>query len=191
MTFYPNVKKNGPSESNLCWAAACANVLSQTGWIDRSDLLDEYDLYNQYKNRFGNEMNSIMTGVNYFFSDILHFKYNPREAVRIIPPRQIYFCGNMPKKRQSAALEVIRRNGAKHVLTCYEIQRSIAEKFASDDPRRYRSAIYVDSDFSEDIETLFLTYDAKKHFTSVEYRDDDWELYCVVLLSPPVGNSMI
>ncbi len=191
MTYYANVKKSGSSESNLCWAAACANVLSQTGWIDRSDLLDEYDLYNQYKIRFGNEMKNIMVGINYFFTDILHTRYNPREVVRIIHPRQIFFCGRMPEKHQSAILGVIRKNGAKHALTCYEIQKSIAEKFDSDDPRRYRSAIYVDSDFSEDLETLFFSYDAKNHITTVEYRDENWELYCIVLVSPATRNRVV
>ena len=95
----------------------------------------------------------------------------------------------MEERGQAAILGIVSSTGAKHALTCYDIIESVAEKFAPTDPRQYRIANYVDSDDAEGLETLFLDYNLQEHTTEVKYRDEDWELHSVVLVSPPAGEA--
>ena len=64
-------------------------------------------------------------------------------------------------------------------------------KFPSSDPRSYTYLNYVDSDDSEDLETLLPKYDPQTHTTHIELIERDWTIDYIYVISPPVGKVMV
>lgn len=58
------------SDSNLCWAASCANLLVYTGWAKRAGFADEDEVFDLYNASFSNNGGFQYNGLAWFFNGV-------------------------------------------------------------------------------------------------------------------------
>ena len=60
---YTDADKTGADDSNLCWAAAAANLLVWSGWA-----ADEDDVFNTFNAHFANQPGDVYDALRYYFN---------------------------------------------------------------------------------------------------------------------------
>ena len=60
----------GNSDSNLCWAASCSNMLAYTGWAQRAGFADEDEVFDLYNASFSNSAGFQRNGLAWFFNGV-------------------------------------------------------------------------------------------------------------------------
>lgn len=174
------------TDSALCWAAACANALTYTGWNSR----DPFDLYDDIKRVKENKGNGLFRGLVFCFC-LLGIKICYSEYTRILPTSFLNACGNLEEKNACLLLS-IAADGLKsgHALTAY---RSVFDKTRSqDDIRSLKQFLCVDSDdsdivnrFTERTFLLNMAYDIEKKRMETDYKlngNKTYIRYAVLLL---------
>ena len=75
---YADADKTGQGDSNMCWAAAAANVLTWAGWA-----ADEDDTFYVFKDHFEDETGYVYNALNYYFAN-----YVPGVSVEMVSVRE-------------------------------------------------------------------------------------------------------
>lgn len=65
---------NDSSDDNLCWAAACSNILTYTGWAAQADFETEDDVFDAYAEAFTDDGNNAEYGLGWFFNGVNTFE---------------------------------------------------------------------------------------------------------------------
>lgn len=60
----------GNSDSNLCWAASCSNILTYTGWAQRAGFANEDEVFDLYNASFSNSAGFQRDGLAWFFNGV-------------------------------------------------------------------------------------------------------------------------
>ena len=60
----------GNSDSNLCWAASCSNMLAYTGWAQRAGFADEDEVFDLYNASYSNSAGFQRNGLAWFFNGV-------------------------------------------------------------------------------------------------------------------------
>ena len=63
---YTDADKSEPNDSNMCWAAAAANILAWSGWA-----ADEDDVFNTFKSHFDNLPGDVYDALGYYFDNFV------------------------------------------------------------------------------------------------------------------------
>lgn len=63
-------RKGDQNDDNLCWAAACANLLSYTGWAAQAGFETEDDVFDAFVDAFTDDGNVSRYGFGWFFNGI-------------------------------------------------------------------------------------------------------------------------
>ena len=65
-TGYTDADKTGSDDSNMCWAAAAANMLAWGGWA-----ADEDDAFNTFNTHFANQPGDVYNALRYYFDNFV------------------------------------------------------------------------------------------------------------------------
>ena len=65
---------NDTEDDNLCWAAACSNILSYTGWGAQARFATEDDLFDAYVDGYTDNGNNVEYGLGWFFNGVNTFE---------------------------------------------------------------------------------------------------------------------
>lgn len=60
----------GNSDSNLCWAASCSNMLAYTGWAQRAGFANEDEVFDLYNTSYSNSAGFQRNGLAWFFNGV-------------------------------------------------------------------------------------------------------------------------
>lgn len=60
----------GNSDSNLCWAASCSNMLAYTGWAQRAGFANEDEVFDLYNASYSNSAGFQRNGLAWFFNGV-------------------------------------------------------------------------------------------------------------------------
>lgn len=79
---FADADKSGNEDSQLCWAAAVANILTWTGWAE-----DEKDTFDTFRGHFNNNPGYLYDALRYYFSEFVSEVSADMVTVREIRPR--------------------------------------------------------------------------------------------------------
>lgn len=66
--------KSDRDDDNLCWAAACANMLTYTGWAAQAGFATEDDVFDAYVGGFTDSGGNVEYGLGWFFNGVNTFE---------------------------------------------------------------------------------------------------------------------
>lgn len=76
-------RKGDPDDDNLCWAAACANTLSYTGWAEMAGFETEDDVFDAFVSAFTDDGNVSKYGYGWFFNGVDTYNKLYGEGARV------------------------------------------------------------------------------------------------------------
>lgn len=177
-TVYPDVNKYWTNDTQLCWAAACANALCYTGW---SDLTLEQTF--NYFQALGDYSGTATSGFYLFFREYLCRKQKLTPYIKILAPSSLWFCKNLESLGACAVLAIKRGfKESGHVVTAYKA----VMKSNVNDSREISHFVCADSDDKESGDFLLtVNYDivAKKMGTDY-YKDNNGFISMATVLFP-------
>lgn len=174
------------TDSALCWAAACANALTYTGWNSS----DPFDLYDDIKRVKKNEGYGLYRGLIFCFR-LLKIRIYYSKYTMVLPTSFLNICGNLEEKHACLLLSIATEGKMPgHALTAY--CSFFDETRRQDDIRSLKQFLCVDSDDSDSgnrftVRTfrLNITYNIKKKRMETDYilnGDRAYIRYAVLLL---------
>ena len=158
------------TDSALCWAAACANALTYTGWSNS----DPFDLYDDIRQVKKNKGNGLFRGLVFCFR-LLKITIYYSKYIMALPTSFLNVCGNLEEKHACLLLSIATEgNRSGHALTAY--RSAFDKQRRQDDIRALKQFLCVDSDDSDIVNRrtkrtflLNMTYNIEKKRLETDY----------------------
>ena len=83
-TPFADADKSGNGDSQLCWAAAVANILTWTGWAE-----DENDTFDTFRGHFADEPGYLYDALRYYFNEFVSEISADMVTVREVRPTML------------------------------------------------------------------------------------------------------
>ena len=116
---YADADKTGDGDSNLCWAASAANILTWAGWA-----ADDDDTFNIFKSNFQNNPGWVYDALRYYFNN-----YVPAVTAEMVTVREtrsyllLDFIVSILHEGKGAVIKIAYPNKEiGHFLTVYGYQ---------------------------------------------------------------------
>ena len=174
-TPFADADKTGNDDSQLCWAAAVANTLAWTGWVD-----DENSAFEIFRNHFENKPGYTYDALKFYFEEYVPDVSAEMVTVREIrPTRLLDFIKSALYGGEGVIVKIAYPEGnVGHFVTVYGYQGSDSKK----NPVLY----YTDSDdYRLQMNEMPLRWNNANVQWEILGIYADWHLEYVVSLARP------